>query len=573
MSPRRSRPVVTSSVSASVAAIVGVLLALLATLLIVASAHAGSYLVYSCTTPAGDPAPTDGWHASVSGQPYLIVDNTCGTHGVLQAAVPGNYTYGAGAATATWHWSSPPDTSLGRFRVWRSESVGPAGNYASGVTFIGYPGSTWDSANAHEVCTAPGGCSSIGSHDSSLTTANLYASGPLSGVSDVYFVAICGGFDTGTCPDRGSVFPAAADIRVHAFEATIVDSIDPVVEAASGDLLAGGTFRGTRSLTFTARDRGGGIYRTLTQVQHDGAWDTVDAQIADTNGGRCQAAAVTGNDHEFLFATPCKTEVNVRYDLNTGKVPDGVYDTRVVGEDAGGNLTQVWRGTVTFSNDRGLLNGSPSSDTAQLHVAWYTGRHRLRSATRTVRYPHSALLRGRLLSTTGQPIANARIDVSSTLARASASSVAERAAVTDTQGTFAYRLPRRTTSRTVLLQYRARANDQTPAAQAQVQLRVRPKVTLSVRLYGTRVRYTGRLAPRSIPVGGKTIVIQGRVPGAAWQTFAALRAHRRTGRFGGVYRLKVRSPGARLQFRVVVPRDASFPFHTGWSRVVTRHVG
>ena len=537
------------------------------------AAYAGAYVVYSCTTPAGTPAPTDGWQASVSGQPYLIVDNTCGTNGVLQAAVPANYTYSAGAATAVWHWSAPSDTTLGRFRVWRSESVGPAGSYASGVTYIGYPGSSWDPVNSHNVCTAPDGCGAIGDHAAGVSSANLYDSGSLTGVNDVYFVAICGGFDTGTCPDRGAAFPAAADIRVHAFEATLIDSNDPVVDSVAGDLTAGGTFRGTRSVSFTARDRGAGMYRTLTQVLSGGGWTTVDAQIADSNGGRCQAVGLTGDAHDFRFSTPCKTQLNVRYDLNTAKVADGVADTRVVAEDAAGNLTQVWRGTVTFSNDRGLPNGSPSSDVAQLHVAWYRGRHRLRSKTRTVAYPHSALIRGRLLSSTGQPIADAHIDVISTLARLGAQPASVQGAVTDAHGTFAYRLPRRTTSRTLRLEYRARTNDAAPAGVGQLQLRVRPKVTLHVALRGSRVRYSGRLASKSIPIGGKAVIVQGRVRGAAWQTFASLRAHRRTGRFGGVYRLKVRTPGARLQFRVMVPRDASFPFHTGWSAVVTRRVG
>jgi hypothetical protein len=75
----------------------------------------------------------------------------------------------------------------------------------------------------------------------------------------------------------------------------------------------------------------------------------------------------------------------------------------------------------------------------------------------------------------------------------------------------------------------------------------------------------------STPRGGKLVVLQGRVRGGRWQTFATRRA-RRGGAFRGAYRLKVRRPGVRLQFRARAVAEAGWPYLEATSRVVTRRV-
>jgi hypothetical protein len=132
-------------------------------------------------------------------------------------------------------------------------------------------------------------------------------------------------------------------------------------------------------------------------------------------------------------------------------------------------------------------------------------------------------------------------------------------------------VPARQESRRLWLQYRTYSEDDQPAAQRRFRTLVRPAVTLHVRIDGDDVSYHGTLRSRPIPRGGKIIVLQGRRRGVRqWATFASKRVGSRTGIFRGHYRLHSREPGARLQFRVVVPREGSYAYAQGYSRVVTR---
>jgi hypothetical protein len=96
-------------------------------------------------------------------------------------------------------------------------------------------------------------------------------------------------------------------------------------------------------------------------------------------------------------------------------------------------------------------------------------------------------------------------------------------------------------------------------------------VRLSVALRGAAVTYRGTVLSGPMPRGGKLVILQGRVKGKAWQTFASRRA-RAGGRFSGKYRLKLRVPGRKLQFRARVVAESGFPYLAGVSRAVTRTV-
>jgi hypothetical protein len=102
-------------------------------------------------------------------------------------------------------------------------------------------------------------------------------------------------------------------------------------------------------------------------------------------------------------------------------------------------------------------------------------------------------------------------------------------------------------------------------------LRVRASASLRVALKGIVVRYRGRVLSKPLPRRGKLVEIQGRAPGAGWKTFATRRADRRGG-FAGTYRLRIRRPGVRLQFRVRVPAENGYPFVAHAGRAVTRIV-
>jgi hypothetical protein len=74
-----------------------------------------------------------------------------------------------------------------------------------------------------------------------------------------------------------------------------------------------------------------------------------------------------------------------------------------------------------------------------------------------------------------------------------------------------------------------------------------------------------------MPRGGKKIYIQGRARGGAWQRFAARRTNA-AGRFAGRYRLRVRRPGIKLQFRVEIPRQKGYAYAAQVGSPVTKTV-
>src|SRR5436189_5364030 len=101
----------------------------------VPSAQAGQYHVYGCRTPAGQPAPADGWTGSVAaGGAYdQYARNTCGEGGALIAALGDATGHGAYVDRATWTFTAP---SVGRVV---SANLHRAGDNAGGST----PSSTY----------------------------------------------------------------------------------------------------------------------------------------------------------------------------------------------------------------------------------------------------------------------------------------------------------------------------------------------------------------------------------------------------------------------------------------------
>jgi hypothetical protein len=103
-------------------------------------------------------------------------------------------------------------------------------------------------------------------------------------------------------------------------------------------------------------------------------------------------------------------------------------------------------------------------------------------------------------------------------------------------------------------------------------LAVTAAVKLAVTLKGVVVPlHTGRVLSKPLPAGGKLVVVQGRVRGGSWQTFATRRATRNGG-FSGRYRLRARTPGRVLQFRARVVAESGYAYRPATSRAVSRTV-
>ena len=83
---------------------------------------------------------------------------------------------------------------------------------------------------------------------------------------------------------------------------------------------------------------------------------------------------------------------------------------------------------------------------------------------------------------------------------------------------------------------------------------------------GRSVTFTGRLRARPA-AAGKLVALQAYYR-RAWRTFAVARTDGR-GRFHQGYRFQATVGRVAYRFRALVPREASYPYETGTTPVVT----
>jgi hypothetical protein len=81
---------------------------------------------------------------------------------------------------------------------------------------------------------------------------------------------------------------------------------------------------------------------------------------------------------------------------------------------------------------------------------------------------------------------------------------------------------------------------------------------------GQTVTFSGRLRTLPVPVGGKLLELQVRLP-AGWQTFRTMRTDA-TGRWTARYHFTRTGGVQHYRFRARLPEEASYPFAAGVSR-------
>jgi hypothetical protein len=301
-----------------------------------------------------------------------------------------------------------------------------------------------------------------------------------------------------------------------------------------GTLVDGVPVSGTRTLSYSAVDRESGLLRVEAIVGED--------IVATRNlAGSCTYADFTA----------CPTTDAHDLTVDTTRLSDGRHPLSLRVWDAAGNHYVAQVTTVEVRNHGpGGIAGANMKLTARFAK---TSRTAL-----TASYGRRVSIDGRLSAPPGTAIGNARIEAFERVQGSGAGQVAIGSAMTKPDGTFSYELARGP-SRTVLFKYRPNGSD--TAASTTLKLKVRAASRLRVSLHGTRLRYSGQVLTRPIPKPGKRVALQGRAAGYAWTTFATLRTDRR-GKFRGTYRLSLRRPGVKLQFRVVVPIEKAYPYLT-----------
>jgi hypothetical protein len=528
-----------------------------------AQARAGQYHVYSCRTPSGAAAPTDGWSGSVApgGAFDQYVKNTCAEGGALVAALGYQTVHGANVDRATWTFAVPPGDRIAGATLYRAGDNAGGGNATVTYEF-------WLAGNAapdfFDLCVAALGCPSKG-NSSSLLSAEDTAVAPTTNLgSTLYAIASCAGFSGNECPaGTGDADGYAAAIYVYAADITLEQAAGPSVADVAGELASASSLQGTSDVTFTASDPGAGVYDAVVSV--DG--QVVESPVLSENGGRCRNVGQAADGRPaFLYLQPCPSSYSADVALDTTRLTDGAHHLVVSVIDAAGNAAPVLDREITVANPAPAC-GSGSSTQVTLSASWKGAR----GPRPIARFGHPPTIVGRLTGPGGAPIAGATIDVLATPASEGAAPAQLPVTQTDAAGRFSLRLPRSVSSRTLCLSYRP-PGGATPATRA-LQLRVRAGVALGVSPHttgvGHQIFFSGRLLGGPVPPAGKQLVLEARSPGGPWIEFNVVRSGAR-GRFHASYRFRFPGP-ADYQFRAVSEPESDYPFAAGASNVVGVH--
>ncbi len=534
-----------------------VVLASLLSAIAAESATAGRYHLYSCRTPAGESAPTDGWSGSRIGT-YSYTQDTCSQpNGALIAALGEQPARTANTDIATWAFGAPVGATIAGATLWRSgDADGGAAVNATYEFWLAAPSDINDPINAFDVCAAGFECPA-GSWVA-VPSANLG--------SHLYAHASCVGKSGFECPvGNGKADHYAAAVYLHAADITLEQNGGPSASNVSGELTSAPSVKGASDVAFSATDPGSGVYETVFSI--DGR--AVQATVVNGNGGRCRDVGQTADGSPaFLYVQPCLGSVSVDASFDTTRVSNGAHRLVVSVIDAAGNAAPVLNRQITIANPPapGAANGTNASSRATLAVRW----KRTSKASLTCPYGRGQTIVGRLTGPGGTPISGAVIDLRVMPAYAGAKPLAVASPRTNADGRFSVKLARGGSSRTLRFAYRSHLGDAVPVAARTLTLRVHAGIALSVSprtaSVGRSIFFRGRLRGRPIPRGGKQLVLEARSPGSGWIEFDVIRTDAR-GRYHASYRFKFPGP-ADYRFRVRSEPESGYPFAGGASNVV-----
>lgn len=350
-----------------------------------ATAHADTYTVHACQTPAGLAAPAAGWQGTRAGSAEAT--NGCAPSGLGVALVgPGPWDGGTGA---NQQFAAPADTRIARVRIRRAtQGLAPSGGQALGY-YLRADG------RVLEGCAPGPGSACVGDLAGDVDAGGLDA-------AVVRFNAGCGAFFPDLC--------GGAPLRVDAANAavTLRDTLPPSVS----NIRVSGTEGASTKVTvgFDAADRGGGVYRRLVKV--DGKLVGAEAVAGET----CTDAVPADADpYQFVAPVPCPlTAPGQSTTVDVGRLPAGEHVVEVLAEDAAGNTTPVY-GPVTLPRLNADAVTGASTQQAAVQAALGARVHAYFAANRkrayTSRYGRRVVIRGNLRDAKRRPVVGARLDV------------------------------------------------------------------------------------------------------------------------------------------------------------------
>jgi len=541
-------------------------------LVLAAGARAGEYHVYSCRTPSGASAPTDGWSGSVTGAYDNYTYDTCASDGALTAAIGDLTTHIADLDQATWTFSVPAGDEMVGATLWRAGDAD--GGVAPNSTYeFWLSGPANESLDTFDHCRYQSGClDGLGDPQQPMSIANRVIVPAVNLGPHLYSNAACGGDSGFKCESaKGDANNYAAVVNLYAADVTLEQTAGPTASNVGGELATAPTVSGMSDVTFNASDPGAGVWETTFNV--DGK--VVQSTVPDEDGGRCKNVGQTVDGlPAFLYLQPCPPAESVDVPFDTTAVSNGAHHLVVSVIDPAGNSAPVIDREIDVDNPipppANPPNGTNASTDATLTARWAstTKPHLTRS------WGERETITGKLTAPGGGaggiPITGASIDMTATPAYTGAKPLTMASPRTGPHGEFAVSLPRGESSRTLRIAYRAHVGDTLPVAERTLTLSVKAGVGLSIAPRTTSVGHSiffkGTLHGTPLPPGGKQLVLEARSPGGKWIEFDVIRT-RAHGRYRASYRFRFPGP-ERYQFRVLCKYEADFPFQEASSNVV-----
>ncbi|MGO8906639.1 MAG: hypothetical protein ACLQMH_13600 [Solirubrobacteraceae bacterium] len=298
-----------------------------------AVANADQMTVFTCHDPAGDAVGNDGWVNVRSGDYDMISADTCGQQGsgamVLELAA--NAAGYQNLAHTEWVFYTPSWASIASYTIQVVSSYGLPGTgvSGSGQAFID---ASDERDPVYDYRNLGAGAVGVGS----------VSRGVPDPVSSISVNASCDG-------QEGPCAPGVQVSHIDFSSAAVVlnDSTMPAVSDLTGSLVSGATLRGTADVDFNASDAGPGVYSG--QLIVDGRSEP--AVILNSNNGWCQNLGQTSDGtRSFAHPEPCAQTTSGSLTLDTAGLPDGQHALKLVVDDASGNATTAYDGTITTDN-------------------------------------------------------------------------------------------------------------------------------------------------------------------------------------------------------------------------------
>jgi hypothetical protein len=328
-----------------------------------------------------------------------------------------------------------------------------------------------------------------------------------------------------------------ARIRIKRVAIELRDSVHPTI-AVDGAALQPGSKRGLQPVAAAATDVGGGVHRILLEA---------NGEPLTAYTTRCRTSSGWA-----LRLRPCPASARTVFRLETHAAPfhQGANTLRICSADYAGGTTANRACATRRINVDNLCPISPYGPGPRLEAHFLS--------------QHPRVIRGRLLSESGIPVAGARVCIATRIPIPGNLERVATAPITGSDGRFQAELPLGP-SRQVRVAYWW---SHTQVSERHLSLRVPAHPQLLLRPHhplhnGHAVRFAVKL--------------QGPAAGHRWVKIQA-RSHRRwvevrNGHTGaeGIYRARYRFHATtgrrRYKFRAVVPSQSGYPYERGGSRV------